>query len=179
MAPFSIRNAALSELPRLRDLELRAAERFRGSAHPYAVALPPFDAGQLAALAGAGLVWVAADLEQLRGFAVGGHLGGSAYLHELDVDLDYGRRGVGRALVRRVASWAASEGQASLLLSTFSDVPWNAPFYAKLGFEVVPLDAYDDVMRQQRQHDADAGMLLESRVMMRAPLERLLADPSS
>jgi predicted N-acetyltransferase YhbS len=84
------------------------------------------------------------------------------------------RRGVGRALVRRVAEWARSAGFETLLLSTFCDVPWNAPYYARLGFEIVPLEAYDEAMLAQRQSDAAAGMRVESRVMMRAPVGKLL-----
>jgi hypothetical protein len=79
-------------------------------------------------------------------------------------------------LLGRVAEWARAEGASSLLLSTFSDVPWNAPFYARLGFAVVPLDAYTAAMHSQRQSDAAAGMPLSSRVMMRAPLTALVTD---
>jgi hypothetical protein len=36
-----------------------------------------------------------------------------------------------------VADHARTLGLTSLTLTTFRDVPWNAPFYAKLGFEYV------------------------------------------
>jgi GNAT superfamily N-acetyltransferase len=173
---FVIRDATPAELPLLGKLEDRAAQRFRESVHPYAVDLPHFDAAQLAELHRAGTVWVAVDpAGTLLGFVLGGYLGEHAYVQELDVDLPYGRRGIGRALVRRVGEWAAERGHDSLLLSTFADVPWNGPFYARLGFEVVPLDEYDPVMRAQRRMDGISGLKLTSRVMMRAPVARLLA----
>jgi GNAT superfamily N-acetyltransferase len=175
MAPFQIRNAQLSELPSLSELELRAAGRFLGSGHAYAADLPPFETLHLAELAAAGRVWVAADDALIWGFAVGGYLGGAAYLHEIDVEPALGRQGAGRALVRAVAAWAAGERQPALLLSTFSDVPWNAPFYAKLGFEVVPAHAYDEAMRRLREDEARGGLVIESRVIMRAQVARLLA----
>jgi len=178
-SPFVIRVAAPAELPQLGLLEDRAAQRFRDSAHPYAVHLPHFDVEQLVELQRAGTVWVAVDAGgTLLGFVIGGYLGEHAYVHELDVDLPYGRRGVGRALVRRVAAWAAERGHDLLLLSTFADVPWNAPFYERLGFTVVPTDDYDPVMRAQRRSDGSAGLKLDSRVMMRAPVRHLLAAGS-
>lgn len=175
MPDWRIRPALAADLPLLGPLEDRAGLRFRESAHPYAADLSHFDAARLAELVSAGTVWVAATADDAPiGFAIAGARGRDGYLYELDVEVAFGRRGVGRGLVRRVAEWARSAGFETLLLSTFRDVPWNAPFYERLGFEIVPLDAYDDVMRAQRQSDAAAGMLLESRVMMRAPLAKLL-----
>ena len=45
-----------------------------------------------------------------------------------------GHQGRGRALVEAVCSWAAANGYPAVTLTTFRDVPWNAPFYSKLGF---------------------------------------------
>ena len=33
--------------------------------------------------------------------------------------------------------WARASGLAAVTLTTFRDVPWNAPFYRRVGFEVV------------------------------------------
>jgi GNAT superfamily N-acetyltransferase len=176
MLNWLIRPAVAADLPLLGPLEDRAGLRFRESVHPYCADFSSFDAGHLAELVGAGTVWVAVGADDTPiGFAIAEARGGEGYLHELDVDVAHGRRGVGRALVRRVAEWARSTGFETLLLSTFRDVPWNAPYYERLGFQIVPLDVYDDAMRAQRQSDAAAGMRLESRVMMRAALGRLLA----
>ncbi len=177
MLSWSIRRALATDVPLLGPLEDRAGQRFRESVHAYCADFSHFDAGYLARLAAAGTVWVAVGADDTPiGFAIAEPRGGEGYLHELDVDLAHGRRGVGRALVRRVAEWARSVDFETLLLSTFDDVPWNAPYYQRLGFEIVPLHAYDDAMRAQRQRDASAGMRLESRVMMRAPVAKLLAN---
>jgi GNAT superfamily N-acetyltransferase len=173
-ASYVVREADPLELPLLGALELRAAQRFRGTRHAYAADLPAFDPTKLSELARDKSVFVAAHASQIVGFAIGGRLGSAAYLHELDVEAEHGRRGLGRALVRRVAEWADARGQASLLLSTFSDVAWNAPLYAKLGFEVIPLAAYDAAMVRLREDEGAAGLELQSRVMMRAAVARLL-----
>jgi hypothetical protein len=79
-------------------------------------------------------------------------------------------------LIRRVAEWARTSERASLVLSTFSDVAWNAPYYRRLGFEVVPLEAYTPAQRALRAREAAWGLRIESRVIMRAPLDRLVED---
>jgi GNAT superfamily N-acetyltransferase len=170
----SIRSARPADLPLLAALELRAAQRFRESLHPYACELPPFDFDELAALQRAGTVWVAAsERDELLGFAIAGRLGAEAYLHELDVEPAQARRGIGRALIRRVAAWARERGDTSLVLSTFRDVPWNGPYYERLGFAVVPEHEYTEEMAELRARERRT-MRLESRIVMRAPIERLL-----
>ena len=174
---ISIRVASTADLPLLAPLELQAAARFSDSAHRYAQELPPFDAQELDALQRAGTVWVAvpAAADVPVGFAIAGWLGDEPYLHELDVAPAFARRGIGRALIARVAAWAGTTGCRSLLLSTFADVPWNAPYYARLGFEAVPLERYTEALHALRAREAAAGLRVESRVIMRAPLERLLS----
>ncbi|MDF5808077.1 GNAT family N-acetyltransferase [Pseudomonas aeruginosa] len=44
------------------------------------------------------------------------------------------QQGLGRLLERAVTYAHASHCRA-LTLTTFCDVPWNAPFYARLGFQ--------------------------------------------
>ena len=171
---IAIRAARSTDLPLLGPLEDRSAARFKDSAHPYCVDFPHFDAQRLAELSEAGTVWVAVtSADEPIGFVIAERWGDDGYVHELDVEAEHGRRGVGRALLARVAEWARQQGARSLLLSTFNDVPWNAPFYARLGFVEVPLVAYTPAMHAQRQSDADAGLRLSSRVMMRAPLASL------
>ena len=47
----------------------------------------------------------------------------------------------GAASVRRSSTTsrrvAAAEGRSALTLTTFRDVPWNAPYYERLGFTVI------------------------------------------
>jgi predicted N-acetyltransferase YhbS len=97
------------------------------------------------------------------------------YVHELDVEQGHGGRGVGRALLRRVAEWAKARGLGTLLLATFNDVAWNAPFYQRVGFVLVPLADYTPRMLAQRHSDLAAGMKAASRVMLRAPVDAVLA----
>lgn len=60
--------------------------------------------------------------------------GESVLLAELDVDPDHQQKGLGTALVQTVIQWAHQESIRHLSLTTFSNVPWNAFFYEKMGF---------------------------------------------
>ena len=68
------------------------------------------------------------------GFALVSHRGGTLYLDQLSVHPDHGRKGLGAALIQRVFQVAKQRKLRLVTLSTFRDVPWNGPFYRKLGF---------------------------------------------
>ena len=57
-----------------------------------------------------------------------------AHLEQLSVLPSHSRRGHGRDLVEAALDEAADRGHRAVTLRTFADVPWNAPFYASLGF---------------------------------------------
>jgi GNAT superfamily N-acetyltransferase len=59
------------------------------------------------------------------------------HIWELDVRLDCQRRGIGRRLLQRFIAEAAIAKVPAVTLTTFRDLPWNAPFYQSMGFEVI------------------------------------------
>ena len=72
-----------------------------------------------------------------RGFAALGRVDGDVHLEQLSVDPDAGRRGLGAALLAAVVEEARAAGAGRVTLTTYADVPWNAPWYARHGFGVV------------------------------------------
>jgi len=62
---------------------------------------------------------------------------GALHVEQVSVAPAQARRGIGAALVDHLAAVAAAEGRPALTLTTFRDVPWNAPYYRRLGFAVV------------------------------------------
>jgi N-acetylglutamate synthase-like GNAT family acetyltransferase len=94
----------------------------------------------------------------------------------MDVHPDYGRRGIGTALVNTVVRWAELQGFDELTLITFRHLPWNAAFYAALGFEIVPGDLLGDGMVDLLQQEAKVGLNRANRVCMRKVLENDRAD---
>lgn len=52
-------------------------------------------------------------------------------------------------------------------LTTFRDVPWNAPFYVRLGFEILTEDAIDDRLATALRQDVEQGLPARLRCAMR------------
>ncbi|CAM3620914.1 GNAT family N-acetyltransferase [Smaragdicoccus niigatensis] len=161
---ISIRPAHLDDIAALQDAEERAATVFADTTSSYAVALPVLSAEFLAQQITDKRVWVAAH-QEVVGFAVATLIDGTPHLHELDVVPEYARRGIGKLLIETVKTWAASNGHSALTLSTFRDIPWNAPFYAKVGFtEVTQLTPG---LEQLRSQERAVGLDLDNRIVMR------------
>jgi GNAT superfamily N-acetyltransferase len=119
-----------------------------------------------------GRLWVVEDpTGNTAGFALAEAVDGEAYLTEVDVHPDHARRGLGTWLVQTVIAWAAAQGFAHLLLVTFRHVPWNAPFYRKLGFVPVPQDAMGPELRSIFDEEAQAGIDPGKRIAMWLPLD--------
>lgn len=56
------------------------------------------------------------------------------HLEQLSVHPEHGRRGIGRALIAHAIADARGRGVRAVTLRTFAEVPWNGPFYERLGF---------------------------------------------
>lgn len=165
---YTIRPARREDLAVLPLVERRAAARFRTT--PFA-SMADFALTSTQVDLGRERVWVAVTPDdRVVGFAIAHLLDGCAHLHELDVDPDHGRRGLGRRLIAAVVGWAGSVGAPAITLSTFRDVPWNAPYYARLGFRPLDEGELSPGLRAICQAEAAAGLPLEHRLCMRLEL---------
>jgi hypothetical protein len=54
-------------------------------------------------------------------------------------------------------------------LTTFRDVPWNMPFYARLGFEIVPPEQVGPALFAIVEGETRRGLDPARRVVMRRP----------
>ena len=165
---YPIRLAGAAELTRLQEIEQAASHLFVGSDFADLVDGPPIPLAALGDYQAAGQIWVAVDAaDQPVAFAIVRLHSAAVHLHELDVHPDHGRRGIGGRLVRAVADWARARGFAALTLSTFRDIPWNAPLYARMGFVSLADAELTPELLEIRRHEAEAGLPIERRVCMR------------
>jgi GNAT superfamily N-acetyltransferase len=164
---YTIISARPADLPLLSGIELAAARLLAGHA-PESVLHETTSLEALTTSQKLGRLWVVLASDSPVGFARVEILEpGSAHLEEIDVHPDHGRRGLGTRLVKAVCAWAEKEGYAAVTLSTFREVPWNMPFYARLGFEVIPTEGLTPALRDIVAGETRRGMSAESRVMMR------------
>jgi GNAT superfamily N-acetyltransferase len=166
----AIRAARQDDLAALPVIERAAAAVFRTT--PYAYLADDDPVSSEVDLAHE-YVWVAVNqADQPIAFAIVHLLDDSVHLHELDVHPDDARQGLGRRLIATVADWARARGATALTLTTFDDVPWNGPYYARLGFRTLDLATLRPGLQAVRQGEAEAGLPMAHRICMQLDLEQ-------
>ncbi len=162
-----IREARASDLPMMRDIEVAAGEAFRMLGMD-AVADDPAPALEaLAAYQQVGRAWVASDTgDKPVAYLLVGVVDSYAHIGQVSVHPLHSRKALGRQLIDTAASWAAARGLRGMTLTTFAHVPWNAPYYARLGFRTVPESEWPTGMRQIVQSEAAHGLAAWPRVVM-------------
>jgi GNAT superfamily N-acetyltransferase len=165
-----IRPATPADFEAIADIEVRAGALFVEVGMPEIAAHPPGTAEEMAA-AEALLVAVPDDGGPPIGYAWIELLEGAPYLEQLSVVPEAGRHGVGTALLDAVVDWARTRGDRVVTLTTFRDVPFNGPLYAKRGFAHVPEAAWTDAERGVIDAQAAMGMDRAARTVMRRPVE--------
>jgi ribosomal protein S18 acetylase RimI-like enzyme len=164
---YKIRSARREDLVKLAEIEQAAATLFADTLYAFLVDDQPLSLDFVVQQFEAGRVWVAVnDRDIAVGYAIAQEVDGEAYLRQIDVHPMYGRQGIGRELMESVCVWARKQSYRRIFLSTFLDVQWNAPFYAKLGFQILPEIELSFGFQQIRCKEAEAGLPIDRRVIM-------------
>ncbi len=172
-APVIVRSASVDDIAAMQAVETAAGERFREFDDPRIAQRaddPPYWADGLLGAITENRAWVALDDNRsVIGFAVAWTVDGEGHLDEVAVTPEHGRRGVGRALVAAVVAWSSTQQLPAITLTTFRDVPWNRPYYEKLGFRIVT--AISPALQSLLDEQATWGLDPSLRVVMRLTLE--------
>lgn len=134
MSPL-VRLAQLQDIPQLIAIERSAAQLFlQQPAWRFLADGPVMSRQQHADFIQQQREWVAESASgEVAGFIAVLPQQQDWHIAELSVDAGWQRRGIGRRLIAEVAMQAKSQGAQRLTLTTFIDVPWNAPYYRRLG----------------------------------------------
>jgi GNAT superfamily N-acetyltransferase len=165
---IEIRLATLADVPILPEIERDSAEAFRGSSQDAIADDAVTPASFYPPKVAKGLVWVAEDAGEIIGFAACGAFQDALHLWEIAVRHDRQGRGAGRALIAAVTANARVRGLPSVTLTTFRDIPWNGPFYGRLGF--VELDMLNPRLAAVIAREARHGLDIAARCAMRLAL---------
>ena len=117
-----------------------------------------------------GLVWVAEDGGRLIGFATCEAFEHELHLWELAVRHEAQGKGAGRALIVAVVDEARARRLPAVTLTTFRDIPWNAPFYARWGFVELGADELGPFLALVRAKEVEIGLDVANRCAMRLAL---------
>jgi GNAT superfamily N-acetyltransferase len=103
------------------------------------------------------------------GFAVLERVDGDVHLEQLSVHPSAMRQGLGAALLSASVDEARAAGARRVTLLTYADVPWNAPWYARHGWQVT--DDLGPELEALAEHEVELGLTRHGRrVAMARPV---------
>jgi GNAT superfamily N-acetyltransferase len=166
VSAYRIERGAAVHVAPLPGIEATAGSRFReigmgevadGGTTPLSILHERVEAGQL---------YVAVDEDAApAGFLMWSPKDGLAYIEEVSVHPAHAGHRLAASMIDRLGADARGHFPA-LTLSTFRAVPWNAPYYASLGFREMPYaDAGPDHLKNWR-HQQSAGLDMSKRLFM-------------
>lgn len=156
---MSIRVARAGDLDVLVEIERAAGETFRSLGMDLVADDGPGSVEELTPYAGDGRALVSVDVrDRPVGYLLIDVVDGAAHIEQVSVHPDHARRGVGGALIARAASWASALGLGALTLTTYVEVPWNGPYYERLGFRYLTTDEETPGLRAIRDRERAAGL---------------------
>ncbi|MCW2676441.1 MAG: family acetyltransferase [Modestobacter sp.] len=175
-----IRPPLRTELPRLAEIERAAGEQFRDIGMPeIAEDEPPTPARLQAYLdRDAARVW-AGPGEVPVAYLLMDVVDGRIHVEQVSVHPVAARRGLGRALIDAAVDRARARGEDRVTLTTFAEVPWNMPYYQRLGFAVLPVGGQGPELRRLRAHEAGTGLDRWPRVAMARRLRDVAGQPGA
>jgi predicted N-acetyltransferase YhbS len=166
-----IRLARSDELPALREVERAAGSPFRDIGMDAVADDEPPSVDELAVFQQDGRAWVATDdTDKPVGYILVDVVDGAAHVEQVSVNPSHARQGLGRTLLATAVLWAEQQGLGAVTLTTFSDVPWNAPYYQRLGFRTLAEAEVSEGLRRIREQEVARGLDAWPRVSMRRPV---------
>lgn len=166
-----IRRPTDADIPQLPVVERSAARSFATIPElSWIVGDDVLDEAQHRRFAAGGWSWVADIAGEPVGFVCAELVEPEVHIWEIAVGEPYQQQGIGSRLMARIEVQARGAGADALTLTTFRDVPWNGPFYASLGYEVIEPEACSPRLRRILELEVQAGMPADRRCAMRLRL---------
>jgi ribosomal protein S18 acetylase RimI-like enzyme len=169
---MNIRTARQSDLPVLQDIERAAGSWFREIGMPEIADDEPLPLDELARYQQSSRAWVAADDTDIpAAYLIADIVDGNLHIEQVSVHPRAARRKIGRMLLDRAAAYAAANGIHALTLTTFAEVPWNAPYYSRCGFRVLAGRELSPGMQVIWDREVEHGLHRWPRVYRRRDLD--------
>ncbi|MFN4163891.1 MAG: GNAT family N-acetyltransferase [Ferrovibrio sp.] len=168
---YAIRSARPDEAGLLREIERAAAQAFSAVGYPALATGEPTAAEEFRAAAAEGMLAVAVgNNDRPVGFLLAAELDACLYVQELDVHPDHAGHRLAVRLFEAADAMARQRHLRALTLTTFRHVPWNAPYYARLGFVPMTAAGIGPDLRMVIERQRAAGLDMANRVAMRRPV---------
>lgn len=129
---------------------------------------PPPSLAELSEYLDSDHIWVATDEDDNPvAYALMEVVDGAAHIEQVSVHPGHARRGLGAHLIDEIGTWASRQRMTALTLTTFAEVPWNAPYYERLGFRTLDDSDVTPGLARIRRDEAEHGLDAWPRVTMR------------
>jgi GNAT superfamily N-acetyltransferase len=162
-----VRPASPADLPKLRELEREANMPFLSLGMTAVAYLEPTSLADLSDFQRGGRALVVADeADDPVAFLLMRVIDGNAHIDQVSVHPGYARQGIGSRLLDAASSWARNHHLHALTLTTYAAVPWNAPYYVRLGFRVLDENDLPSGLRDIRDRNAGSPLAQWPRVSM-------------
>lgn len=164
-----LRVAVVADIPLLQEIERDADTRFGEAGE----VIPEDNARRAIAR---GQITVAEVAGEVVGWVYLGALAGDSgepdepCIGQISVAVAHGRLGIGTALLKGAIEAARESGARSVVLNTYRDHAWNAPWYARHGFVEVAEASWSRAMREVTSAQVAAGLDWSRRIHMRKAL---------
>lgn len=136
-----IRHAQVDDMPVLQELERAAGAPFRDLGMDTVADDDPPTIAELTRFQAAGRALVYADEhDRPVAYLLVEPLDGYAHIEQVSVHPSRARQGLGRQLIDAAQTWADQQNLTGLTLTSYLHVPWNAPYYRRLGFRILTED---------------------------------------
>ena len=167
-----IRLAQLGDVARMQAIEVDAGDTFRTIGLNSIADDDPPTAELLAAHIDSGTAWIAESGEGLGvGYAIASMVDGEGHLDQVSTIAEAAGYGIGRQLIDQACNWTLANEMPSITLTTFRDVPWNGPYYRRLGFVELPEARWGPELTALVASERRAGIEVLPRIAMRKQLE--------
>ncbi len=124
-----------------------------------------------------GLLLVAECEFQVAGFLTCRVVDDTMYVAAVNVGPGFARRAIGANLLVAAEQLARDRDLDRMSLTTFVDVPWNGPYYSRLGWTVLPDAQMSEGLAVIRARQRDAGFERWPRQTMVKKLESRTIAP--
>ncbi|MER7579176.1 GNAT family N-acetyltransferase [Kitasatospora sp. NPDC097691] len=163
-----IRTVTGDELPLLAELERAAGAPFAAIGMAEIAEDEPPTPEELAHFLERGVALAAETPDgAIAAYLLAEPVDGALHIEQVSVHPDHARRGIGRALIEHLAG---TTDAPALTLTTFAEVPWNAPYYARCGFRPLSDAEVTPGLREIRRREAEHGLDRWPRLCMRRDL---------
>lgn len=170
-----IRLASADEIHKIAPLEQAAAEMFRQIGMTEVAEDAPISDTILLKAVEETRLWVAVEYGVLKAYLLGSFLPRSLHIDQVTVHPDAARRGLGALMIESVSADPRAKQLGLMTLTSFANVPWNAPYYERIGFLDIAESEWPEGVAEKVAAEQEHGLGNYPRVVM----QRVISEPEA